>query len=50
MKNGAFCDVTLCGSCKSRRFGGTLRHHHQGHKIRLTRNVGISWQRAPVAS
>jgi hypothetical protein len=23
MKNGAFSDVTPCGSCKNRRFGGT---------------------------
>jgi hypothetical protein len=23
MKNGIFWDVTLCDSCKSRRFGGT---------------------------
>jgi hypothetical protein len=23
MKNGALCDVTPCGSCKNRRFGGT---------------------------
>jgi hypothetical protein len=23
MKNGVFWDVTLCGSCKNRRFGGT---------------------------
>jgi hypothetical protein len=23
MKNGVFCDVTQCGSCKNRRFGGT---------------------------
>jgi hypothetical protein len=22
-KNGVFCDVTPCGSCKNRRFGGT---------------------------
>jgi hypothetical protein len=22
-KNGVFCDVTPCGSCKKRRFGGT---------------------------
>jgi hypothetical protein len=22
MKNTVFCDVTLCGSCKNRRFGG----------------------------
>jgi hypothetical protein len=23
MKNGVFWDVTMCGSCKIRRFGGT---------------------------
>jgi hypothetical protein len=23
MKNGVFCDVTPCGSCKNRHFGGT---------------------------
>jgi hypothetical protein len=23
MKNGVFLDVTACGSCKNRRFGGT---------------------------
>jgi hypothetical protein len=23
LKNGVFCDVTACGSCKNRRFGGT---------------------------
>jgi hypothetical protein len=23
MKNGVFWDVTLCGSCRNRRFGGT---------------------------
>jgi hypothetical protein len=23
MKNGVFWDVTRCGSCKNRRFGGT---------------------------
>jgi hypothetical protein len=23
LKNGVFWDVTLCGSCKNRRFGGT---------------------------
>jgi hypothetical protein len=23
MKNGVFWDVTACGSCKNRRFGGT---------------------------
>jgi hypothetical protein len=25
MKNGVFCVVTSCGSCKNRRFGGTCR-------------------------
>jgi hypothetical protein len=30
MNNGVFWDVTLCGSCKNRGFGGTYRllHHH----------------------
>jgi hypothetical protein len=32
MKNGVFWDVTPCGSCKSRRFGGTLRLLHQDDK------------------
>jgi hypothetical protein len=30
MKNGVFWAVTPCGSCKSWRFGGTYRLHHQG--------------------
>jgi hypothetical protein len=38
MENGVFWDVTLCGSCKNRRFGGTQRLHHQGDKNRWTRN------------
>jgi hypothetical protein len=33
-KNAAFWDVTLLGSCKNRRFGGTQRLHHQGDKNR----------------
>jgi hypothetical protein len=33
MKNGVFWDVTPCGSCKKRRFGGTWRLLHQGDKI-----------------
>jgi hypothetical protein len=28
MKNGIFRDVTPCGSCKNRRFGGTYRLLH----------------------
>jgi hypothetical protein len=34
MKNGVFWDVTPCGSCKNRRFGGTWRLLHQGDKNR----------------
>jgi hypothetical protein len=29
MKSGVFWDVTPCGSCKNRCFGGTLRLLHQ---------------------
>jgi hypothetical protein len=32
MKDGVFWDVTPCGSCKNRRFRGTLRLLHQGDK------------------
>jgi hypothetical protein len=28
MKNAVFWDVTPCGSCKNRRFGGTYPLHH----------------------
>jgi hypothetical protein len=38
MKNGVFWDVTQCGSCKNRRFGGTQLLLHQGDKNRWTRN------------
>jgi hypothetical protein len=34
MKNGVFWDVTPCGSCENRRFGGTWRLLHQGDKNR----------------
>jgi hypothetical protein len=34
MKNVVFWDVTPCGSCKNRRFGGTWRLLHQGDKNR----------------
>jgi hypothetical protein len=30
MKNGVFWDVTPCGSCKIRRFGGPWHLLHQG--------------------
>jgi hypothetical protein len=35
MKNGVFWDVTPCGSCKNRFFGGTYSILHQGDKNRL---------------
>jgi hypothetical protein len=35
MKNGVFWDVTPCGFCKSRLFGGTELLLHQGDKNRL---------------
>jgi hypothetical protein len=28
MKNAVLWDVTPCGSCRNRRFGGTYRLHH----------------------
>jgi hypothetical protein len=34
MKSGIFWDVTPCGSCKNRRFGGTQRLLHQVGKNR----------------
>jgi hypothetical protein len=34
MKSGVIWDVTPCGSCKNRRFGGTQRLLHQGDKNR----------------
>jgi hypothetical protein len=38
MKNAAFWYVTLCGSCKNRRFGGTYDLHYQGDKNQRARN------------
>jgi hypothetical protein len=32
MKNADLLDVTPCGSCKNRSFGGIYRLHHQGDK------------------
>jgi hypothetical protein len=45
MKNGVFCDVTPCGSCKNRRSGGPYRLHHEGDKNRWTRNVAVTSNR-----
>jgi hypothetical protein len=35
LKNGVFWDVTPCGSCKNRHFGGTYRLFHQGDLVFL---------------
>jgi hypothetical protein len=50
MKNAVFWDVTSCGSCKNRCFGGTESHHHQGYMNRelattlnLTSNRNTMW-------
>jgi hypothetical protein len=34
VKNDVFWDVTPCGSCMNRRFGGPWRLFHQGDKNR----------------
>jgi hypothetical protein len=39
LKNAVFWNVTLCGSCKNRRFGGTERLHDQADRNRWNRNV-----------
>jgi hypothetical protein len=47
MKNAIFWEVTPCGSCKNRRFGGTQRLHHKGDNNRWTRhNVSRNYQPA----
>jgi hypothetical protein len=33
MKNALFWEVAPCGSCKSRRFGGTCHLHLQGSNL-----------------
>jgi hypothetical protein len=38
MKNGVFWNVTPCGFCKNRLFGGTYRLLHRGDKNQWTRN------------
>jgi hypothetical protein len=38
MKISVFTNVTPCGFCRNRRFGGMYRLHHQGDKNRQARN------------
>jgi hypothetical protein len=33
VKNAVFWDVTTCGSCKNRRFGGTYRVRHHSDRV-----------------
>jgi hypothetical protein len=39
-----FWDVTRCGSCMNRCFGGTYRLHYHGEKNRQARNIVSSNQ------
>jgi hypothetical protein len=39
MMNAVFWDVTPCGSCKNRRFGGNYRLNYQGDKNRRARKT-----------
>jgi hypothetical protein len=39
LKNTAFWDVSPCGSCKNRRFGGTYCLHPQGENNQRTKNT-----------
>jgi hypothetical protein len=47
MKNAVFWDVTTCGSCKNRRFGGMYRLHYQGKNTERSQN-NISSNKYPV--
>jgi hypothetical protein len=43
MNNSIFCDVTQCGSCRNRHFGGRYHlYHHGGKNRRATINVGTN--------
>jgi hypothetical protein len=44
VKNAAYREVTLCGSCKNRCFGAKYRFHHQVGKNRL------AWTKLAVTS
>jgi hypothetical protein len=35
LKNAVFWDVTLCDSCRKRRFGGIYRLHYQVHNVNI---------------
>jgi hypothetical protein len=48
VKIAVFWDVTPCGSCKSRRFGGTYRLHHQGDRNRHARSISSNIPSSPI--
>jgi hypothetical protein len=48
MKNAVFWDVTPCGSCKDRRFGGTYLLHLQGDRNLRARNVYLNNNRSTL--
>jgi hypothetical protein len=39
MKNVVLWDVSLCGSCRNRRFGGTYHFHFQGENNQRTKST-----------
>jgi hypothetical protein len=47
MQNAVFWDVTLCGSCNNRRFGGTYHLHHQGDILRSLRQLLVTTNVSP---
>jgi hypothetical protein len=47
MKYGVFWNITQCGSCKIRRFGGTQCLHHQGDKNQRAR-TNVSSNKPPT--
>jgi hypothetical protein len=50
MKNAVFWDVTPCGTCKNRRFGGSYRFYYQGDKNHGARNkVSSNYKRMHAA-
>jgi hypothetical protein len=50
IKNVIFWNVTLCGSCKNRRFGRRYRLHHQGGKNQRARYWILSTVTAEIPS
>jgi hypothetical protein len=44
MKDAVFWDVTPCGCCKNRRFGGTYRLHQSDKNERARNNVSSNQQ------